>query len=302
MKKKLESINNNLVSWLNIIFGQEQRYKLKDKKQIQLFRKESYIDIDKKLYEEYSNNEIIMSSIDFGLIPLQTIFNPKKLNNFNKKSSYEKLDEITRLEFEKKQKIKNDTKMKNLINIENDIQKYKENLNEYFLFKKIEFKFDKDDRNGKLEVYIDDKLISKIFDHTDKIIDLFYNERLNMFATTSYDSFSCIYIIPNKLFSIIKHPDSLYFDNIFLSSNPFPTIITFEKHNNIIRSYSLSGLLIKEKRIVEGEDKIEKINIVPLFNLLGGAREDRIKVTNPSNKFYKIFNIPFFDEFLSPTS
>ena len=300
MKKKLENINNNLIAWLNIIFGQEQRYIFKDKKKFQLFRKESYIDIDKKLYEEYSNDEIIMSSIDFGLIPLQTIFNPKKLNNFNKKSSYEKLDEISKIEYEninqKKAKSKKDKKLKNLINIENNIQQYKENLNEYFLYNKKEFKLDKDDRNGKLEVFIDGKL-NEIYDHTDKIIDLFYNERLNMFATTSYDSFSCIYIIPNKLFSIIKHPDSLYFDNIFLSANPFPTIITFEKQNNIIRSYSLSGFLIKEKNIFEGEDKIENITIIPLFNLLGGAREDRIKVSNPSNKFYKIFNLPFFDEY-----
>ena len=84
-----------------------------------VFRKESYIDIDKKLYEEYSNDEIIMSSIDFGLIPLQTIFNPKKLNNFNKKSSYEKLDEISKIEYEninqKKAKSKKDKKLKNYI-------------------------------------------------------------------------------------------------------------------------------------------------------------------------------------------
>ena len=242
-----------------------------------------------------------MGSVDFGLIPLKTIFNTKKLNNFNKKSSYEKLDEITKIEFEKnnskKQKFKMDKKVKSLVNIENDIKKYKENLNEYFLYKKIEFKLDKDDRNGKIEVYIDDNLISEILDHTDKIIDLFYNERLNMFATTSYDSFSCIYIIPNKLISIIKHPNNLYFDNIFLSSNPFPTIITFEKQSNKIRSYSLTGLLIKEKIIIEEKDKIENITIIPLFNLLGGGREDRIKVANPSNKFYKIFNVPFFEEY-----
>ena len=293
MKKKLENINNNLISWLNIIFGQEQRYIMRDKDKVELFRKESYIDNDKNLSNKYSNDEIIMCSVDFGLIPLQTIFNPKKISNFNKKSSYEKLDEKTKNVFEKI----NAKKKNNLINDENDIQKYKENIKEYFLDKKIEFKYDKDDINGKLEVYIDNNLISGIYDHTDKIIDVFFNERLNMFATTSYDSFSCVYIIPNKLISIIKHPNKLYFDNIYLSSNPFPTIITFEKRTNIMRSYSLSGLLIKEKNINEGEDKIENITIVPIFNLLGGARNDRIKVTDQSNKLYKILNLPFFDEF-----
>ena len=304
MKKELESINNNLISWLNIIFGQEQRYISRDKEKVQLFRKESYINIDKNLFEEYSNDEITMRSVDFGLIPLQTIFNPKKVNNFNKKSSYEKLDKKTKIEFEKinpknnAKKNKNKEKKKNnLINDENDIQKYKEKINEYFYNKKIEFKYDKEDINGKLEVFIDDNLVSEIYDHTDKIIDIFFNERLNMFATTSYDSFSCIYIMPNKLFSIIKHPNNLYFDNIFLSSNPFPTIITYEKHKNIMRSYSLSGLLIKQKKIIDEIDGVENFTIAPLFNLLGGARKDRIKVSNQSNKFYKIFNLPFFDEF-----
>ena len=64
-----------------------------------------------------------------------------------------------------------------------------------------------------------------------------------------------------------------------------------------MRSYSLSGLLIKEKKIIDEIDGVENITIVPLFNLLGGARKDRIKVSNQSNKFYKIFNLPFFDEF-----
>ena len=55
-----------------------------------------------------------------------------------------------------------------------------------------------------------------------------------MFATTSLDGFACIYILPDKLISSIKHPNNLYFDKIFLSSNPFSTIIAYEKNNNTV--------------------------------------------------------------------
>ena len=112
-----------------------------------------------------------------------------------------------------------------------------------------------------------------------------------MFVTTSYDGLVCIYLLPNKLFSIIKHPQNLYFDKVYLSSNPFPTIITFENGNNILRIYTLSGMLIKKKQIIENQIKIK---IDPLFNMYGGTTIDRIKIYNDS--FTKIYNLPFLDE------
>ena len=112
-----------------------------------------------------------------------------------------------------------------------------------------------------------------------------------MFATTSLDGLVCIYIIPNKLFSIIKNKNNSYFDRIYLSSNPFPTIITFDNKNRKLSSYSLSGLLIKEKKI-----KGKGITLKPIFNIYGGAEIDRIKVFNESYEFYTIYNLPFFDE------
>ena len=112
-----------------------------------------------------------------------------------------------------------------------------------------------------------------------------------MFATTSYDGLVCIYLLPNKLFSVIMHPQNLYFDKIYLSSNPFPTIITFENKNNIFRVYTLSGILIKEKKVIKSDAKIKIDNI---FNIYGGTTIDRIKIYNDS--FTKIYNLPFLDE------
>ena len=157
----------------------------------------------------------------------------------------------------------------------------------------IGFRIDKNDNFGKIEVTLRNSVINKIYDHNDKIIDVFCNQRLNMFATTSLDGLALIYIIPDKLFSAIKHPNNLYFSNIFLISNPFPAIITFDDNNNenIFRSYSLSGLLIKEQKI-----GLSKIRINPIFNTYGGTFKDRIEISDESNKFIKLYDLPFFNE------
>ena len=295
MKKELESSKEDICSWLNIIFGEGQRFINNGKEKEQLFRTESYLDIDENTYKKYSKSEIIMKSIEFGLSPLQTIFDPKIFHNFeNKKNNYEKI-QIENVKIKKKRKsiIKNEKEKDwNIINIikkNNDIEiKDDKNLDKKI---NVDFQIDDDDNFGKLKVYIDNILISEIIDHSDKIIDIFYNIRLNMFVTTSYDGLVCIYLLPNKLFSIIKHPQNLYFDKVYLSSNPFPTIITFENGNNILRIYTLSGMLIKKKQIIENQIKIK---IDPLFNMYGGTTIDRIKIYNDS--FTKIYNLPFLDE------
>ena len=315
MKKELESLKKDLSTWLRIIFGDRQQYKERKKSGL-LFRSESFIDINETTYEEYSKDENIMKSVEFGLIPLQTIFDDKILNTFeNRKYIYEELDEETKKELDnhkklekkikkekKKNKIKNDnnSKQDNINNIKiepNKIYVYKIDNNSYldYLYDRLDIKFtiDNTDNNGKLKVYHNDFLIKEIVDHNDKIKDIFYNPRLNMFATISLDGLACIYIIPHKLISVIKHPNK-YYDKIFLSSNPFPTIITYEKQNNILTSYSISGILIKQKHITM--DEID-ITIKPLFNIYGGGNKDRIKAYNESIGFYELYNIPFFDKF-----
>ena len=140
--------------------------------------------------------------------------------------------------------------------------------------------------------------MDEIIDHNDIIRDFFYNRRLNMFATTSHDGFICIYILPNKLFSIIKHPKNLFYDKIYLSANPFPTIISYEKNDNILTTFSLSGIIIKRVKIDNLDQYIpNEIEIKPIFNIFGGTFKDKLKIIIKSDK--KIINLyytlPFFD-------
>ena len=84
MKNKLESLNEKINDWINIIFGTKQRF---NKKKEQYFRTESYIDNDDKTIQKYINNNIIMDSVEFGLIPLQIIFDKKKVVFKKRKNS-----------------------------------------------------------------------------------------------------------------------------------------------------------------------------------------------------------------------
>ena len=79
MRNELEK-NEHINDWLNIIFGQEQRF-LKSGSKIKLFRKESEINFD---YNNIDlNDEIIMKSVDFGLLPIQFFKNqaPKRVES-----------------------------------------------------------------------------------------------------------------------------------------------------------------------------------------------------------------------------
>ena len=315
MKKKLESTNNTINGWINLIFGIYQKYNNKNEL---YFRIESYIDKEDNDYNKFLKDDIIMSSVEFGLIPLQTIFEKKLFNNL--KDNYEKIDSEIKNELKKdlnnrKKLTKNKNEINtinnnemNIINQEktkNNIIQYTNDLNKisknYFNneFKdyweeplKIEFKIKNNGNIGMLEVYKNGNLINEIADHSNTIIDFFYNRRLNMFATTSYDGFICIYILPNKLISMIKHPENSFFDQIMLSSNPFPSIIAFDKKKNNLISYSLSGIMIKN--IILNNDKKIKIKIEPVFNVYGGTFKDRINICYTQGDI-QMLSVPFFE-------
>ena len=238
-----------------------------------------------------------MKCAEFGLIPLQTIYDTKVFNTFG--NNYEKIDENTKKRIEKiKSNLKtqqNKKEKEHLNNNEKDVDNYiefKTKEEQIFYKNNLVFKIDNKNKLGKLELYINNILISEFFDHSDKIIDIYYNPRLNMFGSTSYDGFALIYIYPNKLISILKEPSDLYFDKVFLSSNPFPTIITFIKQKSQLISFSLSGITIKEKKL----KKLDGIKIEPIFNVSGGTKIDRILVYDESFEFHKLYNLPFFDE------
>ena len=292
MKNKLEILSKDLGPWLNIIFGNNQKTSNKNQ---QYFRTESYITL-KNDCKNYLNDDIIMTSVEFGLIPLQTIFDSKILNNLEKRKSSEYDKNIEKELYNTNIFNKRKSSSSKSLNDENY---FNNEFNDYWDEKlKYDFQIKNENNFGKLEVYNNNYLIGEIIDHNDIIIDKFYNRRLNMFATTSYDGFICIYILPNKLFSMIRHPLKLFYDKIYLSANPFPTIIGYEKSENILTSYSLSGMIIKRVKIeVKNEDKNRKVIIEPIFNMYGGAFKDKLKIIIKSDKkiINLYYNIPFFD-------
>ena len=321
MKNRLENLTKDLSLWINIIFGLNQRFTQKNE---QYFRSESYIDY-KNIYKNYLKDSIILASAEFGVIPIQTIFDNKILMNLQKRKSNEYQNHVNKginIINSKIKKMKNNTmKISGLFNIykgclcdtndenhENDKKSNEKKLDNYFNNEyndywdeqfNIDFRINNIDNFGKLEVYINNNLISEIIDHNDIIIDLFYNRRLNMFATTSYDGFICVYILPNKLFCMIKHPNNLFYDKVYLSANPFPSIIGYEKDNNILTSYSLSGMKIKKYQIEKQiDEKISELTIEPVFNTYGGAFKDKLKIIIKDDKriLNKFYNLPFFEK------
>ena len=310
MKNKLEMSKDKIYLWINIIFGVYQKY---NKEQEQLFRTESYIDFSQDNYNNYVDNKIIMDSVEFGIIPLQTIFDKNILKNA--KNNYEKIDSNIKNDFnltikrkttlkknKTKENDKNIIKEKQIkINSNNYIQKYKMsdnyfNNNEFkdYWEEDLHYNFQISNENNFVKVIIfkSNIKLGEIMDHNNKIIDLFYNRRLNMFATISYDGFICIYILPNKLISMIKNPNNSYYDHILLSSNPFPSIIAFNKKDYSLTSYSINGIMIKTIKIDINNNS--EMTIEPIFNIYGGTFKDRINIC--SEGYFKIFNVPFLEE------
>ena len=297
MKNNLELSKNTINNWINIIFGTKQRYNKKNK---QYFRTESYIN-DENINKTYLNNDIIMKSLEFGIMPLQTIFDKNILSNI-KKNNYDKDDkkEILNSIFpRRKSKV---TKGKsNSIHIKNENNlKYEMNPNYFKNENKdywddilnIGFKISNDSNIGKLEIYNNNVLIDERIDHNDIIIDFFYNRRLNMFATTSIDGFICIYILPNKLICMIKHPNNSYYEQIFLSANPFPTLIAHDKKENTLTSYSINGILIKKIKLENSNNSESKI--IPYFNIYGGTSKDRLIIIS-NGELCEYLIVPFFE-------
>ena len=312
LKNKLEKLAKDLGLWINIIFGLGQKNSTKNH---QYFRRESYFD-NKGLYNDYIKDDLVMNSVEFGIVPLQSIYDYKIISNLQKRKSseyenhqYRDTNKINT----KLKKMKNDAK-KIINNLKCCIEKNEEYIERNIFIKNTDnyfnnefndywdenlniiFKINNDNNFGKLEISKNSIFINEVSDHNNKITDFYYNRRLNMFATTSEDGFICIYILPCKLFSMIKHPKNGIFDKIFLSANPFPTIIAYDKKESTIISYSLVGLLIKKVKIIKNE--FNEIEITPIFNIYGGAFKDKIKITTKYEEKvnYKFYNLPFFEK------
>ena len=166
-------------------------------------------------------------------------------------------------------------------------------------------------KTGKIKIFRinenkDFDLISEFFDHKDEIVHLNYNKRLNMICTSSKDGFLNVYSLPSKLITTIQHPNKNIFDLVFLSSNPFPSIIAFEKKCGDIFSYTINGFKIKKENIHNlikiNDDMKTDLYICTYFNENGGTFKDRLifieEHLKEKNKLYKchLIRVPFFEE------
>ena len=245
MKYYLEKNSGNIYNWIKLIFGEEQKYKSNKKKDL-LFRPESFISFDKEYDEElnnYLNDENNITSVDFGLIPLQTIYSFNDLKVDKKKSSIKIIDKN---EIEKIIKSSDNYYNIDLTDIKNKNANIKNSFNKEYIFednKNHKIKIICDEL-GKIDIYINNIFIKEYYNHKDIITYIHYNKRLNMFITSSLDGYSCLYSFPNKLLNVIKHPNNGYFDYILLGANPFPFIIAYDKNSQEFYSYSLNGLVL----------------------------------------------------------
>jgi hypothetical protein len=200
MIRDLEKANDNdISSWLKIIFGNNQKsIKYNNKKRL-YFKSQCYIDKDSNDFSTRIKDNFTLDAYDLGIVPLKTIIDDKTFHNR-----------------------KQDFMTGNFITFYNN----KDNLN---IIKNLKYENIKNTKN-LIKWYIDEIDL-------DDIKSCRTNKFLNMVATCSFDGVISVYIKPNKLISIIKDPNGSCFDKVFLCSNPFPCVIAV-KYNRYLISYS----------------------------------------------------------------
>ena len=170
MRNLLESKQTDIISWIKIIFGPGQKYN-NPKKEDLFFRNESYIDytMSKAIeFRSYRKDKAFMASVEFGMTPVQTVFDGDTVKNKNRynfydlklkddKEYYRRLCKIftDKIELEEKNKIDNINE--NEINDETDetifIANYPYkiiNKNKNKIYNKVNFKLNKSNVNNKL--------------------------------------------------------------------------------------------------------------------------------------------------------
>jgi len=150
------------------------------------------------------------------------------------------------------------------------------------------------DNNSKVEdnCNLECKFYKKLFDHTQEIKYIDFNQRLNVLLSYSLDEFINIYILPKfKLINVIdsksfkKENDNNIFEEVVLLSYPFPSIVCHNK--DYIYLLSINGELIKYEKLEEG-DKVS-YSIDKNYSIV----EDEVRVINSKNELKYVFN--FFD-------
>ena len=202
-----------------------------------------------------------------------------------------------------------------LIYIEKKINHYKNiNNKEIIDFSYLDTKIIINKKIPKIEILKEGKLYKEFYENISYINYFHFNKKLNMFIISSIDGFLLLYILPGKLINVIKHPiKNNFFDFCFLSSNPFPNIIAYDKKDKNLYSFSINGFFIKKINLFDFSifnfDQIDDIKIFPIFDDEKGIYKDVIIIQNnkeeniniqklkeTKEKNTLILNVPFFEK------
>ena len=98
------------------------------------------------------------------------------------------------------------------------------------------------------------ELVNSLFIHSEPIVSISINDRLNMCATSSKDGYVMIYTFP--AFDLIRsihipslfkdESEFLYADNIFLSNSPLPCITVFISKKRLFKIFTINGHFMQD--------------------------------------------------------
>ena len=151
------------------------------------------------------------------------------------------------------------------------------------------------EKNGTIEIYKKNKLNGKmikkkiIIFHNDEITCISVNDKLDIFASVSYDSFLNIYTIKSlTLIRSIKlsNDKKIYGDYVFISYSPLPCIVVYILPLKIFKSFTINGSFINE---INEEDKSNKIYSPIIFKNLNF---EEFLIYGTDNGYIKIRKFP----------
>ena len=99
------------------------------------------------------------------------------------------------------------------------------------------------------------QILDKFFYHNDEITSISISDNLNMFASSSKDGCIMLYTLPKfKLVRTIqislnkneKEDESIFGNNVFLSSVPIPCVTVFISSIKLFKTYSINGIQLFE--------------------------------------------------------
>ena len=134
-------------------------------------------------------------------------------------------------------------------------------------------------------------IVGKLFNHNDEITSISINDNLNMFGTTSKDGCIMLYTLPKfKLVRTIKitlnnndkENESIFGNNIFLSSIPIPCVTVFISSLKLFKTYSINGVQLFENNETGNSTQLKCSKIIHDLNfqefLIYGTNDGFIKI------------------------